>query len=355
METDDPNPLPVTEFTQQVVSAVRFATLQTGPTMKTVLSSKVWNPSVHHQYPDSFRESCREILLCSQAPKEQASPERSRPTSNINTANMLPRVLWMEVLSFAHRDCKAAKFGLVGPVFSNFNSPILELTLFLNSCVPTSSPGFERPESEIEFLRRRLLEEQQSATRANEARLRAEARCQMAEEERDVYRVLARRYQMRMEAVLHRSERTRTANDSDLESDDEDLEEGNQNDDDDDDLGEAQAPPNDGETAQPAPAFGGLGEMLRSIHDQSEDENDSEDENIDYVDVSKAGVANGDAEMEEDTADGTESTAEMIEDSTTEGEDATYFPLEAAAQGMYSASGLVVRQPRTVSITNEDV
>ena len=177
----------------------------------------------------------------------------------------------------------------------------------------------------------------------------------MAEEERDVYRVLARRYQMRMEAVLHRSERTRTANDSDLESDDEDLEEGNQNDDDDDDLGEAQAPPNDGETAQPAPAFGGLGEMLRSIHDQSEDENDSEDENIDYVDVSKAGVANGDAEMEEDTADGTESTAEMIEDSTTEGEDATYFPLEAAAQGMYSASGLVVRQPRTVSITNEDV
>ena len=100
METDDPNPLPPTEFTQQLLSGVRFATLQAGPKMNTVLPSTVWNPSIHFQYPDSFRSSCREILLCSHAPMDQPP----RPT--VNAAGLLPRVLWMEVLSYTHRDCK---------------------------------------------------------------------------------------------------------------------------------------------------------------------------------------------------------------------------------------------------------
>ena len=113
METDDPNPLPVPEFTPQIVSGVRFATLQARPSMDTVLPSKVWNPSVHYQYPDSFRQSCREILLCSHAPKEQRPIERTVPAININAAGLLPRVLWMEVLSFTHRDCKHTKFWLL--------------------------------------------------------------------------------------------------------------------------------------------------------------------------------------------------------------------------------------------------
>ena len=210
-------------------------------------------------------------------------------------------------------------------------------------------------------MRRRLLEEQESASRAHQSRLRAEARCQIAEEERDVYRVLARRYQMRMEAALQRAGRRYTASDSDLDSEDEDVEE-EEDHDEEDQVVETHGPPNERAVAAPAPAFSSLGEMLRSIHDQSEDEDDEDDN---HIDISKTGVADGDGEMEEDTvfhdADGTESTTEMIEESTTEEEhgddahDATYFPIGSASQGVYSSSGLVVRQPRTVSIANEDL
>lgn len=359
METDDPNPLPITEFTQQIVSGVRFATLQATPTMNTVLASKVWNPSVHYQYPDSFRQSCREILLCSHAPKEQIPLERTRPALNINAAGLLPRVLWMEVLSFTHRDCKHTQFWVVRMLFLLF---IEEPTVFSLSLSDDFVLGFERPESETEFLRRRLLEEQESAARAHQSRLRAEARCQLAEEERDVYRVLARRYQMRMEAALHRAGRTYTASDSDLDSEDEDVEEEDDHDEE-EQVAETHAPPNGRAVVARAPVFSSLGEMLRSIHDQSEDEDDDDDS---HIDISKTGFAtDGDSEMEEEMvfhdADGTESTTEMIEESTTEGEEdgndahATYFPIGSSSQGVYSSSGLVVRQPRTVSITNENL
>jgi len=123
METDDPNPLPPTEFTQQVLSGVRFAALLQHPNIDTILPSTVWNPSIHHQYPDSFRNSCREILLCSNAAKEQNPPPVKR-IENVNVAGLLPRVLWMDILSYTHRDCKyftscllAASSGVIVTVF----------------------------------------------------------------------------------------------------------------------------------------------------------------------------------------------------------------------------------------------
>jgi hypothetical protein len=64
------------------------------------------------------------------------------------------------------------------------------------------SPGFEAPQSEVEFLRRRLAEEQANAERANLARLEAETRCNLAEKERDVYRLLARRWKSRLNVAL---------------------------------------------------------------------------------------------------------------------------------------------------------
>lgn len=53
---------------------------------------------------------------------------------------------------------------------------------------------------ELEFLRRRLAEEQANTERANEARLEAETRCHIAEKERDVYRLLALRWRSRVNA-----------------------------------------------------------------------------------------------------------------------------------------------------------
>jgi hypothetical protein len=60
--------------------------------------------------------------------------------------------------------------------------------------------GFEIPQNEVEFLRRRLAEERANVERASKARLEAERRCHAAEKERDVYRILARRWKTRVQA-----------------------------------------------------------------------------------------------------------------------------------------------------------
>jgi hypothetical protein len=62
--------------------------------------------------------------------------------------------------------------------------------------------GFEPEQSETAFLRQRLLEEQADARRAHQARLEAETRCHAAERERDVYRLLAHRWQTRLQDLL---------------------------------------------------------------------------------------------------------------------------------------------------------
>jgi len=67
------------------------------------------------------------------------------------------------------------------------------------SCIAT---GFEPEQSETTFLRQRLLEEQADAQRAHQARLEAETRLHAAERERDVYRLLAHRWQNRLQDLL---------------------------------------------------------------------------------------------------------------------------------------------------------
>ena len=61
---------------------------------------------------------------------------------------------------------------------------------------------FKTPESEVEVLRRQLKEERENAEKANRARLEAESRYHMAQRERDVYQLLARRWKSRLHAQL---------------------------------------------------------------------------------------------------------------------------------------------------------
>jgi hypothetical protein len=89
-------------FSQQTLSGVRFAPLLPVPKMETVIPSTVWDPSIHNFYPDSFRASCKELLLCSNS--DAVQPCHQVP--QINLAAMLPKVLWMEIMSFTHRSCK---------------------------------------------------------------------------------------------------------------------------------------------------------------------------------------------------------------------------------------------------------
>lgn len=65
--------------------------------------------------------------------------------------------------------------------------------------------GFEPEMTETAFLRQRLLEVQADAKRANQARLAAEARCHAVERERDLYRLLANRWQSRLHDLLGRN------------------------------------------------------------------------------------------------------------------------------------------------------
>ena len=98
------NPEGNQQFNTRVISGVRFAPLLASPLIKTVIRARIWNPSNHAMYPDSFRCACSELLLCSNASRNQ--PVKIIPKNKVNAASMLPRALWVEVLSFTHRNCK---------------------------------------------------------------------------------------------------------------------------------------------------------------------------------------------------------------------------------------------------------
>jgi hypothetical protein len=156
------------EFDEHVLSPVRFTAMTKYPALKTIIPSRVWNPSIHRYYPENFRLATKEILMCSNARYEQpVKPQLSKVQVQVNIAATLPRVLWVEILAYTHRD------------------------------------WFEAPQSEVRVLRRRLAEEQANSQRDNTRRLEAEARCHIVERERDFYRLLARRWQSRLDSLLN--------------------------------------------------------------------------------------------------------------------------------------------------------
>lgn len=156
-------PLLSRDFSYNVISGVRFAPLLSRPSLPVIIPSLIWDPSAHSSYPDSFRKSCKEILLCTHASFVQ--PEIRKPL--VNVACTLPRAIWLEILSYTHRD------------------------------------WFEPPRSQELILRERLREEQAAARHAEDARLQTETRLISLERERDMYREMAVRLQSRLHAVLH--------------------------------------------------------------------------------------------------------------------------------------------------------
>ena len=96
-------------FSQAVLSPVRFAPLLSHPRIATVIPARVWSPSLHQFYPDSFRDSCKTLLLCSRS--DYIQEVQPQPRENVNTASMLPRAVWLEILSYTHRDCKSYHRG----------------------------------------------------------------------------------------------------------------------------------------------------------------------------------------------------------------------------------------------------
>ena len=156
-------PMLSSDFSVQILSGVRFASLLDSPSIPTVLPSRIWGPEMHARYPDSFRHACKEILLCCHS--EPLHPPRPVPPA-VNAAAILPRALWMEILTYTTRD------------------------------------WFEKPRNSEDLLRRRLKEEQSALREAQEARQRAEARVAMMERERDLYKLLLLRCQTRLRAAV---------------------------------------------------------------------------------------------------------------------------------------------------------
>lgn len=96
------------EFTTQILSGVRFAPLLCHPSSPTVLPAYVWDPSMQRFYPSEHQRSCMEILMCSNSMVVQPLPVVPRVEERVNAAAMLPRSVWMEILSYTHRKCKCA-------------------------------------------------------------------------------------------------------------------------------------------------------------------------------------------------------------------------------------------------------
>jgi hypothetical protein len=156
-----PNVCAEKDFSQQVLSGVRFTSLSKLPFPPVILPSRIWSPSTHRLYPISFHMSVKALLLCSQVSYQQSN-------SLINLASSLPKVIWLEIFSFMHQD------------------------------------WFEPLPSRESWLRQRLLEEQEKARHAEKARNVVEAKLRRIDQERSMYRLLARRWQSRFHALLMR-------------------------------------------------------------------------------------------------------------------------------------------------------
>jgi hypothetical protein len=265
------------EFYQQIVSGVRFTPLVKYPAIPVMIPSQVWSPAAHSHYPDSFRKASNALVMCSLAPVAQPPPEKMQ--QRVNVAPMLPQSMWAEILSYTHRD------------------------------------WFEQARSDEEFLRRRLREEQATAKQAQEARLDAETRLHLAERERDVYRLLALRWQSRLR-ILTNEQGDHSAADAEAFVAAEDV-----------------ANVAAGVFAD-EPVL--LNVLIRRFQSQNSDSDDEVEEDSDHH-----GHMEDDSESEDDSA--------VMEDET----DVDDLPESIAVSPRTSQSLSVRLQARTVSITSE--
>ena len=114
----------------------------------TIIPANVWNPTIQRGYPREFKKASMQLLMCSNSQVVQPLPRLPSQDERTNVAAMLPKSLWLEILSYTHRK------------------------------------WFEPELNETDYLKRRLREEKAKAAKAEKARREAEERCLAAERER---------------------------------------------------------------------------------------------------------------------------------------------------------------------------
>lgn len=326
------------EFTSQILSGVRFAPLLIHPLTNTVIPASIWDPSVQRLYPDEFKCASMQLLMCSNSQVLQPLPRTPYIDERMNAAALLPTPLWLEVLSYTHRK------------------------------------WFEPEQTETDFLRRRLREEMAKAAKAEKARKESEERCLAAERETTVYRLLARRWQSRLNVIL--SHQQARHGDNDEQNDTADLSNllgpqvvGN--------LGNRNVALNLAMNPEDRVTISGLRLLLNQMDDDAhvdeEEESDSEgddiheDHDIENMDEEGEGVDHDDLEFlddenEESDSDSFLSVAEVLEEPASlddlddtdsvimEDADDTHTMNFSVEKGQRSLD-----QPRTISVSSDDL
>lgn len=206
--------------------------------------------------------------------------------------------------------------------------------------------GFEAPETDEGFLRQRLLEEQEHAKKANQARLEAEARCRVAERERDVYRLLARRWQSRLQVLLQQQREGDTPTEQGSGQDANDDEEFLLN-------GREQA------------VIFGLGAMLRGFPSESDDDEESNDssnnDNMHAMDAEATddneSVSDSQLQTSDDEVDDEDSQFDFSDEEESQGAVVDVVPSGSFDRADSSASKELgrsqARTVRTVSLSSD--
>jgi hypothetical protein len=193
---------------------------------------------------------------------------------------------------------------------------------------------FEPPQSDETFLRQRLVEEQENARKAHQARMEAEARCHIAERERDVYRLLARRWQSRLQALLQQQHQSGDSADSQADIEDEAI------------------ILNGRESA----VIFGLGAMLRAF--QSDSDEDTEDDDVRAMEAEEI---NEEGNVQEEIEGGVEPPDDdnyVFLSDEEEGpgmQDRSTSMVEDSPTQSSSKSLILRHQVRTVSISSDDL
>jgi len=200
------------------------------------------------------------------------------------------------------------------------NLPLLQFTL-------SFVLGFKPEQNETDYLKRRLREEKLKNANLERARREAEERCAAAERERSVYKMLARRWQSRLDTLLNEHHEQ---GDNDAEQDLLDLAGGIRDD----------------ETAvvnnRNRSALSNLRDILQNINSDDEEEDETgEDEDMN-MDLEENEIE-GDEVDEDEFASAVEEEEDINEEDSVVMEDVDTSMEDSRAK------------PRTVSVSSDDL
>jgi len=98
------------EYTERTITRVHFAPLLKSPAKNIVIPATTWSPACHTLFPENFQKSVKTLLLCLRSSYVQP-PRQEIQTGLLNESSLLPRDVWLHILSFTNRKCKSDRIN----------------------------------------------------------------------------------------------------------------------------------------------------------------------------------------------------------------------------------------------------